>query len=352
MKDRLLTSPLGKLASIVAFLLASQGLSQDLGEDPLLALGIRQSAEGNFEEAVFTLDTAVRRLEERPGRLAELTEAYVQLGVAYLGLDHEQAAKGKLRQALKLDPALRLSPERFAPRVLKLFDELALEQEVIQKKRIGRRFLIIGGLAAGAGVGVAAAVRGEELPSNRDPSAVGFIVTPAGSVVGITAVTFVGVAADADGDAVSFSWDLGDGTRTSGPSVTHVYTSPGDYQVTLTATDGRGGTASSSSAYPVRSLTGTWYSDEGSVQDPYLCVQSGSALECRPETLRYPGVRVVQGTISNPLELDLTVASNSSVGTPNTSGSCVGRVLPSLECFVCGAGHRAVFLALPNTQCR
>ena len=51
---------------------------------------------------------------------------------------------------------------------------------------------------------------------------------------------------DADGDALSYSWDFGDPvdlTPGSGPTPSHVYTDNGTYQVTLTVDDGFGGLA-------------------------------------------------------------------------------------------------------------
>ena len=49
---------------------------------------------------------------------------------------------------------------------------------------------------------------------------------------------------DADGDALTYTWNLGDGTTGSGSTLpaTHVYVDDGSYQITLTASDGRGGT--------------------------------------------------------------------------------------------------------------
>ena len=50
-------------------------------------------------------------------------------------------------------------------------------------------------------------------------------------------------ATDTDGDALTYAWDLGDGTVASGalPPATHVYADNGIYSVRLTVTDGRGG---------------------------------------------------------------------------------------------------------------
>lgn len=55
------------------------------------------------------------------------------------------------------------------------------------------------------------------------------------------ALTLSGAASsDADGDALTFAWDLGDGTTASGASVTHTYAAAGDYTVRLVVTDVRG----------------------------------------------------------------------------------------------------------------
>ena len=50
-------------------------------------------------------------------------------------------------------------------------------------------------------------------------------------------------ATDADGDALTFSWDLGDGTTGTGslPPTDHVYADNGTYEILLAVDDGRGG---------------------------------------------------------------------------------------------------------------
>jgi len=45
---------------------------------------------------------------------------------------------------------------------------------------------------------------------------------------------------DAEGDIVQYTWDFGDGTRTSGEKVNHIYTESGIYPVSLTVTDSSG----------------------------------------------------------------------------------------------------------------
>src|SRR5205807_1956866 len=61
------------------------------------------------------------------------------------------------------------------------------------------------------------------------------------------AVSFDASASNGPNGAItSYSWQFGDGATASGPKPTHVYTTAGDYIVTLTVTDGKGFTGASS----------------------------------------------------------------------------------------------------------
>jgi hypothetical protein len=56
-------------------------------------------------------------------------------------------------------------------------------------------------------------------------------------------VAFVMSGTDPDGDALTFTWDLGDGTTGTGPTppAGHTYVDDGSYDIMLTVADGRGG---------------------------------------------------------------------------------------------------------------
>ena len=88
--------------------------------------------------------------------------------------------------------------------------------------------------AVGAAVGVAATREAAPAP----PVAV-LRVTPSGvGMAGLTEYRFDGSgSSDPNDDALTYSWDFGDGSRASGVTVTHVYRAPGTYEVALTVSD-------------------------------------------------------------------------------------------------------------------
>jgi hypothetical protein len=144
--------------------------------DEELAAGISLVKDGDFANAVVTLDAAVRRLEAA-GRSAEAAQAFLFLGVAYLELDQEALARGKFAQALARKPQMSLDPGEFSPQVIRTFE--ATRQEALPPPTIAGReaaeqqtrpraapYLILGGAALAAG-GVALASGGG---SGSEPS--------------------------------------------------------------------------------------------------------------------------------------------------------------------------------------
>lgn len=91
--------------------------------DPALEEGVRQAQEGDFELAVVTLDGVVQGLRGG-GSPRELARAHVYLGVAYLGLRQEQAARASFLEALRTDPGLELSRREYPPRIVDFFEEV------------------------------------------------------------------------------------------------------------------------------------------------------------------------------------------------------------------------------------
>ncbi|MGB5888735.1 MAG: PKD domain-containing protein, partial [Thermoanaerobaculia bacterium] len=78
-------------------------------------------------------------------------------------------------------------------------------------------------------------------PWNRDPVAVAVASSTAGEAP--FALSFDGRgSSDADGDALTYSWDFGDAGQASGATVSHTYRFVGSYRATLTVSDIHGAT--------------------------------------------------------------------------------------------------------------
>ena len=151
--------------------------AQPAPSDPDVVRGIRQVDDGDYDAAIVTLDAASRRLAGDPARVRDLSQAYLYLGIAYVGKGHEAAAKAKFREAVRQIKDLVLSTDKYPPKVIDLFE--AAREEVNQaavaapspspavssppppRQGGSHKGLIIGGvLLAGAGVAVAVGAGG------------------------------------------------------------------------------------------------------------------------------------------------------------------------------------------------
>jgi hypothetical protein len=146
--------------------------------DPDVLKGIGQVGDADYDGAILTLDTAVRRLATDPKRVQDLSQAYLYLGIAYMGKGHEAAARVNFREAVQQIKNISLSPDRFPPKVIDALE--AAREEVRQssaattpptkatpvKKHGGSKtILIVGGVAAvGGGVALAAGGGGSNVP--------------------------------------------------------------------------------------------------------------------------------------------------------------------------------------------
>jgi hypothetical protein len=122
--------------------------------DPELAQGVRQVREGDFEGAVTTLESVVRRLSSAPEQSRDLVQAYVNLGVAYVALDQRDTARSRFGEALARDRNLKLSAAEYSPKVLAVFEEARQRARHAAPGRKGLKapYIIAGAAAAAAGV--------------------------------------------------------------------------------------------------------------------------------------------------------------------------------------------------------
>lgn len=154
--------------------------------DPEVLKGLRQVDEGDYDAAILTLDSAARRLSREPARVQEVAQAYLYLGVAYLGKGHEASARAQFREALGRVRDLNLSPDKFAPKVIEAFEQARAESargaaasasssparpvaadggKPASKGGSGKRVLIGALVLAAVGGGVAAAAGGSSTPT-------------------------------------------------------------------------------------------------------------------------------------------------------------------------------------------
>jgi hypothetical protein len=94
--------------------------------------------------------------------------------------------------------------------------------------------------------------------ANRAPVIATVTVTPAFGIQNLTVFNFAANATDPDGDPLTFAWNIA-GNAATGPNVGPVtFTNGFSGSAAVTVSDGRGGSATSSSNFIVGSMTGRW----------------------------------------------------------------------------------------------
>jgi hypothetical protein len=181
----------GLLLAVAGLLIGPRpSVSQRMAVDPAVAEGIRLVDTGDYDAAILTLDNAARRLAADPDRVRDLSQAYLYLGIAYLGKGHEAAARAKFREAVMKARDLTLSPEDFPPKVIDLFEaarEEAMKAPPAQaatsppasppapaaQKKGSKTLLLVGGIggaAAVAGIALAGGGGGGSTSGSATPT--------------------------------------------------------------------------------------------------------------------------------------------------------------------------------------
>jgi len=88
----------------------------------------------------------------------------------------------------------------------------------------------------------------EPPPDENRPPTASFTYT----CTGLTCSFDGRASSDPDGDALTYTWGFGDNSSGSGATTSHTYASAGTYNVTLTVSDGRGGTDSETQGLSVQ----------------------------------------------------------------------------------------------------
>jgi PKD repeat protein len=163
--------------------------------------------------------------------------------------------------------------------------------------------------------------------ANRVP-----VANPGGPYTAVRGVpiTLSGSGADADGDSLTYSWNFGDGSTGPGASASHAYANLGTFVVTLTVSDGFGGSASATTMVTIVNLPPVANAgSDGRAGRNSLVILSGSGSDPDGSIVAYrwrqvsgPGV-VLSGAntwqarfmapsvfATTPLAFELTVTDN------------------------------------------
>jgi hypothetical protein len=325
------------LASTFALLLSGTNAH---AVDADVQAGIRLVEEGDYEGAIVVLDRAVEKLSGDAKKSDDLVQAYLYLGVAFVGKAHEEAAKRQFREALRLEDGLRLNAAEFPPKIIDLFEAARTEEETQTAKSTdekektggGKKWLFIGGGLAAAGGGAAILAGGGDGDSNGPsplPASVAVSVSTTDvAIVYVTKVRFTATATNLS--SPTFSWDFADGTTAAGDIVDHIFASEGVLNVTVTATGSDGRQVSNSVPVSVQSVSGEWRDANAGHADwwyfEYRIEQSGANLtgtgRVRKDPDRIEPWMSFTGTVRDPREFtwqENDPCGNTYVGTYDAS---------------------------------
>jgi hypothetical protein len=130
---------------------------------------------------------------------------------------------------------------------------------------MARRFLVL--LTAVMLIGVAGCKGGSSggsttpttpTPVNNAPVITNITITPAFAIQQLGTFAMSATATDANNDALTYTWDFGDGTSANGATQNKTYTTGGSKTVKLSVTDGKATPVSDTRSIDVGSMTGNW----------------------------------------------------------------------------------------------
>jgi len=94
--------------------------------------------------------------------------------------------------------------------------------------------------------------------ANRAPVVNSMTVNPSFGITQLTTFLISASASDADGDAITYRWEFGDGTTGTGSAFSKIYQGTGVATVRVTVEDSKGATATDSRTVTVGGMAGVW----------------------------------------------------------------------------------------------
>lgn len=94
--------------------------------------------------------------------------------------------------------------------------------------------------------------------ANRAPVVTSVTATTIFGIQDFGIFTYNAAATDADGDALTFAWNIAGNARTGAAVQAGAFSNGGAGQATVTVTDGKGGSTTGSVNFIVGTMSGTW----------------------------------------------------------------------------------------------
>ena len=123
--------------------------------------------------------------------------------------------------------------------------------------------------------------------SNQNP-VVSFEANPTSGQAPLAVQFDASATTDPDGDRLTYTWDLGNGTILNGATVSYTYTTSGSYSATLTVMDDKGGEASKS--VTITATDGNPGGGGGSCDGNYLSVSGNKLYDAQGNVVRLTGI--------------------------------------------------------------
>ncbi|MEP6918365.1 MAG: hypothetical protein ABJC89_22150 [Acidobacteriota bacterium] len=155
--------------------------------------------------------------------------------------------------------------------------------------------------------------------ANRAPVISSTTVTPTFGIADLSTFNFAAIASDPDGDALTYSWNAAGNSASGASPAPVVFVSPGGNGVaTVTVTDGKGGTASSSVNFIVGSMSGRWVGTMPGFGLTYTFTQSSGGTLTASWTA--VGAVTVTGTLDPAVANTINAAAHSTFRSKVTGG--------------------------------
>jgi probable HAF family extracellular repeat protein len=137
-----------------------------------------------------------------------------------------------------------------------------------------------------------------------------------------SAVTLAFLATDADGDALTYTWSFGDAVTGSGPTppASHTYADNGTYAITLTVSDGKGGTDTKTTTATIANVAPAIAA--GSLTGPAGPIQLSSGNASAPITLAFTDPAGARDTYAAQIQCGNGAALSPNGITAPYQGTC------------------------------